>query len=432
MPKSKKSSRPVAATVAAENAEVTANAAVAAAQREEARRKAASAAERIAAVAAARREEARREAAFVTERFAAEAAAAKTTASLRLAAASAAASATTFGFLNSIVEHKTLSVIQLAGEPDIPRNNPEYESVAEGGPVDKYDIAADIYTKEYPYETIKDSIRLAPDLFEAAQATDRELLKRDYPEQRKTMLDAISWIVAYQSRPQAPPDKVNYKGNMPETHSSILIRLPEGKLYSLGITVTDKTNWGGTPHLHSPDHMTVNLKPYIHIVFPFTTYFYRGIEEFLNRNADSVKMYYKQRAIYNAKGVSHNVETNMQFFNVTLNRTFTLPGISIPFLYESLNCARGVQEILKNAISVGVVAHPDTMYYRYGPFRGAPMPPDWSEFIYELLFGTRHSEKDICFKYPEFCDIILKSMPHLPSIKGGRRTRRRRHKLKKN
>jgi len=398
---------------------------------------AATVAEKVAAAAAAtevaRREQARREAAFAAERFAAEAEAAKKTASLRLAAASAAASATTFGFLNSIVEHKTLSVIQLVGEPAIPHNYPEYNNVAEGGPVPRNSVAAGIYTKEFPYGTVKESIRLAPELFEAAKDTDTELLKRNNPEQRKTMLDAISWIVAYQARPQAPPDKVKYEGNMPETHSSILIRLPSGKLYSLGITASSKKLLEGVTHFSSPDYKTVNYKPYIHIAFPFTTYFYEGIQMFLDRNAVSVQMYYHPRRLFSDSGVRYSVKHNMQFFYITLNKPFTLPGISIPFLYKSLNCARGIQEILRGAITVGIfVAHPDTMYYRYGPFSGAPLPPDWSEFIYELIFGTRYSEKDICFKYPEFCDIILKSMPYLPSIHGGRRTRRRRHKPKKN
>jgi len=369
--------------------------------------------------AEARTEEKRRKGALAAERFAAEAEAARRTATLR----AAAASTISFGFLNSVAGGRTLSVIELVGEPDLPPNSLEIENVAEGGPVRRNSVASNIYNKNFPYETIKDLIRVAPALREAAEETERELLKRNF--------DSISWIVAYQARPQAPSDQVNYTGNTPLTHASILILLPDGRLYTLGIGVTDKTRRGGVTHLYSPDALTFNLRPHPHVAFPFTTFFYEGIQMFLNRNAASVaKMYYMPRTVYNVAGIPHSATSSTQFFDVTLKRSFLLSGTYIPYLYDSLNCARGVQELLRNTITVGtLVAHPDEMIYRYGPFEGDPLPPDWSEFIYQLLFGNKRGEKDLCSKYAPFCKYMMESMPP-PSHKGGHRTRRQRRPKK--
>ena len=376
----------------------------------------------IRAVAAARKKEAQREAAFAAERSAAELAAASKTATLR----AAAASTPSFGFLNSVAGGHTLSVIELVGEPDILPTLPEYESVAAGGPVDKYDIASGIYTKDVPYETTPDLIQIAPALLHAAEQTDRELLKYKDLSTRSTAFDSLSWIMAFQARPQAAPEEVNYTGQTP-THASILILLPDGKLYSLGIGVTNKTTFGITnAKLYSPDAITVNIRPYVHVAFPFTSYFYDGIERFVNKYAKAVKMFYRPRTMINENDNPHSATHSTQFFDIPLKRFFSIPGMRIPRIYEPLNCARGVQEILQNAITVGtVVAHPDLMMYRYGQFKDAPLPSDWSEFIYQLLFGNKRVEKGICSKYPTFCEYMMASMPP-SSYKGGHRTRRTR------
>ena len=376
------------------------------------------------------KEAARRRAALASERSAAEAEAVRTTASLR----AAAASTISFGFLNSVAGGKTLSVIELVDEPDIPSTLSEYENVAAGGPVRLNAAASDIYTREFPYETTKDLIQVAPELLYAAEQTDKELLKYKDPATRSTTFDSISWIIAYQGRPQEPPERVNYTGQTP-THASMLILLPDGNLYSLGIGVTNKSTFGLTnAKLYSPDVLTVNIRPYIHVAFPFTTFFYKGIEKFVKNYVKHVKMFYRPRTFYSVAGIPRNATISTQFFDMPLKRYFSIPGMRIPHVYEPLNCARGVQEILRGAITVGpVIAHPDMMMYTYGPFKGIPLPEDKSEFIYQLLFGNKRGENNICSKNATFCKDIMDSMPP-PSHRGGRRTRRacRRHKPKKN
>jgi hypothetical protein len=335
---------------------------------------------------------------------------------------------------------KTLSVIELVDEPDIPSTLSEYENVAAGGPVRINAAASEIYTRDFPYETTKDLIQVAPELLYAAEQTDKELLKYTDPVQRKTTFDSISWIMAYQGRPQEPPERVNYTGQTP-THASILILLPDGNLYSLGIGVTNKSTFGLTnAKLYSPDVLTVNIRPHIHVAFPFTTFFYRGIEKFVKNYVKHVKMFYRPRTFYSDAGIPYQAAISTQFFDMPLKRYFSIPGMRIPHVYEPLNCARGVQEILRGAITVGsVIAHPDLMMYAYGPFKGVPLPGDKSEFIYQLLFGNKRGEKEICSKNETFCKDIMESMPPppppSPSRKGGgHRTRRacRQRRPKKN
>ena len=315
------------------------------------------------------------------------------------------------GFLNSVAG-SFLSMVE-----SFKRDKGENESDEDE---DESDEDEDEPDDDKKYQKVK-RIQLVPELRAAAEETEDDLAKSDY--------NALSWIIAYQARPQSSHPGIFVRD--PTTHAGLLIKLPNGKVFSAGITGLNKLkNNSSDSFLSSPDVALVNKKPHIHVAFPFNMYFYRSISAFIRNNVDFdyVKRYKRLRSHDNVYGRKHKDPSPTTFYEMRLTRPFSKPGTSpFPrFLYNPINCALGVQELLGDAINVGyMVAHPDMITYRYGPLAGEKIPLELSIFLYRIIFGDLIGEKDIMASYSVWINQIIQSMPP-PRAAGGRRTRRAR------
>ena len=326
-------------------------------------------------------------------------------------------------FLDTVAGGRTLPVVELTEDATIAErkgiDRSGMNNIRAGGPVLAGSTAA--FAAPYSDPLTVSKVQMARQLRDAALDTTKEFEKRNF--------DNLSWIVAYQAR--ASP--VNFDGirKAPAIlHAGICIVLPDGRFYSLGINGRKTLFSGSNAFLMTPDPVLINRDPEIYAAFPFTTYFYDGIDEFIRKNAVSYKMYYTGRSHYDEYGRSRSDRHNTQFFNIALNRRFSLPGMRIPGIYSPLNCALAVQEILRGAIQVGhLVSHPNQMQYTYGILHDKPIGEVMVKFLYNLLFGFRRGEKDICVNHTRFCEIIESSMP--PGHRGGRRRRTLKQKLKR-